>query len=165
MLSMRGLIALLRTVSRRLAEASMAALALLTLVDVLGRYVFNVSVVGAVELTEVLMVGVIFSGIVLASLEREHISVDVLPLPFSARGLAVHDGLSRLLAIGISLLLGAVSWTQARSALDFADRTTMLSLPLAPVVFFMSALLFCNAVVLVGQWWLDRRIEPGPTHD
>ena len=128
-------------------------------------YVFNVSVVGAVELTEVLMVGVIFSGIVLATLQREHISVDVLPLPFRARGLKLHDAASRLLAIGISLLLGAVSWTQARSALDFADRTTMLSIPLAPVVFFMSALLFCNALVLVAQWWLDHGAEPAPTHD
>ena len=64
--------------------------------------------------------------------------------------------LSRLLGIGISLLLGAVSWTQARSALDFADRTTMLAIPLAPVVFFMSALLFCNALVLAAQWWLGR---------
>lgn len=142
----------------------MAALALLTLTDVLGRYVFNISVVGAVELTEVLMVGVIFSGIVLATLAREHISVDVLPLPFNASGKRLHDAASRLLSIGISLLLGAVSWAQARSALDFSDRTTMLSIPLAPVVFFMSALLFCNALVLAAQWWLDRGAAPA-AHD
>ncbi len=147
----------LRTLLRRLAEGCMAVLALLTLTDVLGRYVFNVSVVGAVELTEVLMVGVIFSGIVLATLAREHVCVDVLPLPFGRRGQRLLDAASRLLAILISGLLGAVSWTQARSALDFADRTTMLAIPLAPVVFFMSALLFCNALVLAGQWWLDAR--------
>ncbi len=157
---MRRVTASLRALLCRIAEFSMAALALLTLADVLGRYVFNVSVVGAVELTEVLMVGVIFCGIVLATLSHEHIRVDVLPLPFNALGRRLHDLMSRLLAVGISLLLGAVSWTQARSAFDFADRTTMLSIPLAPVVFFMSALLFCNALVLIAQWWLDRGTEP-----
>lgn len=154
---MRRLIDALQKLLRRLAEACIAALALLTMADVLGRYVFNVSVVGAVELTEVLMVGVIFSGIVLATLEREHISVDMLPLPLGRRGHRLHDVASRLLAILTSLLLGAVSWSQALSALDFADRTTMLAIPLAPVVFFMSALLFCNALVLAVQWWYDMR--------
>ena len=140
---------------RRLAEAGMVALALLTLADVLGRYVLNVSVVGAVELTEMLMVGVIFSGIVLATVQREHVTVDLLPLRFGRRGRRIHLLASHLLAIGISALLGAVTFSQASSALDFGDRTTMLGLPLAPIVFFMSGMMFLNALVLALQFWVD----------
>lgn len=141
----------------------MVALALLTLVDVLGRYVFNVSVIGAVELTEMLMVGVIFSGVVLATQAREHVVVDLLPLPFGAGGQRVMRAISHGLAAGISALLGAVTWSQALSALDYGDQTTMLHLPLAPMVLFMSAMLFVNACVHAAQLWADLKL--GAAHD
>lgn len=73
---MNSILSLLRAGLRRLTELFMVSLALLTLADVLGRYIFNVSVMGAVELTEILMVGVIFCGIVFATMEREHVVVD-----------------------------------------------------------------------------------------
>ncbi|MEJ7930072.1 TRAP transporter small permease [Ramlibacter sp. AN1015] len=151
---MTSVLLFLRAALKRLAEACMAALALLTLADVLGRYVFNVSVVGAVELTEILMVGVIFSGVVLATLGREHVAVDLLPMPFGATGQRVLAVLTHVLAAGVSVLLAATSWEQARSALEYADQTQMLRLPLAPVVFFMSAMLFVNALVQIAMLWV-----------
>lgn len=144
---------------RRLAEFCIAALTLLTLADVLGRYVFNISVIGAVELTEVLMVGVIFGGIVMASIAREHVSVDLLRLGLGPRGRRLHRSANHLLAMLISLMLGSVTGSQARTALEFGDRTTMLGIPLAPVVFFMSAMLFVNAGVHALQFWRDRKRE------
>src|SRR5690606_25237524 len=132
---------------RRLTELCMAVLALLTLADVLGRYVFNVSVMGAVELTEILMVGVIFCGIILATMAREHVAVDLLPIPFGETGARVAHIATSLLAAGISALLAVVSWSQAQSALDYGDQTTMLGLSLAPVVYFMSIMLFINTIV------------------
>jgi TRAP-type C4-dicarboxylate transport system permease small subunit len=158
-------IPLLTIALKRLAELCMAALALLTLTDVFGRYVFNVSVVGAVELTEMLMVGVIFSGVVLATQAREHVAVDLLPLPFGANGKRLMQALSHALAAGISALLGSVTWSQALSALDYGDQTTMLRLPLAPMVFFMSTLLFINACVHAMQLWTDLQTPTGTQHD
>ena len=154
---MTTVLSLLHTALRRLAELCMVALALLTLADVLGRYVFNVSVMGAVELTEILMVGVIFSGVVLATLAREHVAVDLVPIPFGAAGRQASRLLSHGLAAGISALLGAVSWSQAESAREYADQTQMLSLPLAPVVYFMSAMLFVNTLVQLGLLLADLR--------
>jgi TRAP-type C4-dicarboxylate transport system permease small subunit len=140
---------------RRLAEACMVCLALLTLADVLGRYVFSMPLVGAVEVTELLMVGVIFSGIVLATGKREHVAVDLLALALGPRGQRVQRAASQLLAIAISLILGAVTWSQGHATLEYGDRTTMLGVPLAPAVFFMSAMLFLNAFVQAGLFWLD----------
>lgn len=154
---------LLRLALHRLTELCMVALALLTLTDVLGRYVFNVSVLGAVEMTEMLMVGVIFTGILLATLERGHIAVDLLSSGLGPRSRRVQQLASQLLALGISVLLGAVTWSQALSALDYGDRTTMLGLPLAAVIFFMSAMLFLNAAVLAYQFGVD--LKRGPAHD
>ena len=144
-----------QTALRRMAELCLVALALLTLADVLGRYVFNVSVVGAVELTEMLMVGVIFTGIVLTTAKREHVAVDLLTVGLGPRGRRVQQAASHLLAIVISLLLGTVTWSQGLSALESHDRTTMVGLPLAPMIFFMSVMLFLNAIVQAQQLRAD----------
>jgi TRAP-type C4-dicarboxylate transport system permease small subunit len=149
---------------RRLAEVCMVALALLTLADVLGRYVLSMPIMGAVELTELLMVGVIFSGIVLATGKREHVAVDLLALALGPRAQRVQRSVSQLLAIVISLILGAVTWSQGHATLEYADRTTMLGVPLAPAVFFMSAMLFLNAFVQAGLFWLDTQQTKG-AHD
>ena len=71
---------------RRLLEwlcGSLAALALfaimmLTLVDVSGRKVLSESVPGSLEMTELLMVVVIFAGLPLVSLAGEHVVFDSL---------------------------------------------------------------------------------------
>lgn len=149
----------LRTVLRRIAEAGMLALALLTLADVLGRYVFNLPVLGAVELTEALMVGVIFTGIVLATVQREHVTVDLLTIGRGRRGRCIQKVVGQLIAAAISLLLGAVTWSQAESALEYQDRTAMVGLPLGPVIVFMSLMLFFNAGVHVVQLWRELRME------
>lgn len=149
---------------RRVAEACMVALALLTLADVLGRYVFSVPLVGAVEVTELLMVGVIFCGIVLATGKREHVAVDLLSLALGPRAQRVQQSAGQLLAVVISAVLGAVTWSQGHTSLEFGDRTTMLGLPLAPAVFFMSAMLFLNAFVQAGLFWLDLQ-RPRAAHD
>lgn len=160
---MKTFSSLLKAGLRRLTELCMAALALLTLADVLGRYIFNVSVMGAVELTEILMVGIIFCGIILATQEREHVVVDLLPLPFGEKGARFTHAATQLLAAGISALLAVVSWTQAESALEYGDQTTMLGLPLAPVIYFMSIMLFVNTAVQLDL--LRRDLHGVTTHD
>ncbi|HEX7380562.1 MAG TPA: TRAP transporter small permease [Nevskiaceae bacterium] len=146
-----------RALLRRGAELSLAALALLTLGDVLGRYLFHLPVPGAVELTEVLMVAVIFLGVVLATLQDEHVVVDVFTSAFRTRIRLAIRTLGSLFAVVVSLVLGVTGWQQAMSALDFGDQTTILALPLAPVVFFMSVLLFVNALLQAHVAW--RRLH------
>ncbi len=148
---MNRFLSYLESALQLVAALCLAALALLTLTDVFGRYLLHFPVRGAVEMTEVLMVGVIFAGIVLATRARAHVAVDLLSLHLGARALWLQQCFSHLAATLISLLLALVSWEQALSALDFGDRTTMLGIPLAPVVFFMSTLLFLNTLVHLGH--------------
>ena len=138
---------------RRIAEISLAAMMLLTVVDVLGRYVFHFPVAGSVELTEMLMVAVIFAGIPLATAAHAHVAVDLVTMTLGPRARRVQQAASHLLALCASLLFGVVSWDRALSAHEFQDQTTILSLPLAPMVFFMSTLLFVNALGNMAQLW------------
>lgn len=152
---------LLQPLLKRMAEISLAAMALLTLVDVLGRYVFSFPVQGSVELTEMLMVAVIFSGIPLATAAHAHVAVDIVTLALGPRTRWLQTVLAHSIALGASLLFGSVTWSRALAAREFQDQTTMLGLPLAPMVFFMSVLLFVNALGNAAQLWnaMTRRSE------
>jgi TRAP-type transport system small permease protein len=149
---------------RAAAAMFLVGLAAVTLLDVLGRYVFHFPVRGAVELIEALMVGTIFTGIVLATIAHQHVTVDLFALRLGRRGRRIQLAFSLVLAAAVSALLGAVSWSQARSAQEFGDRSTMLGLPMGPQVFFMSAFLFVNAIVYVWQLWRLLR-DPPQAHE
>ena len=148
---------------RAAAALFLVALAVVTLLDVLGRYVFHVPLRGAVELIEAIMVGTIFTGIVLATMARQHVMVDLFAMRLGHRGRRIQLAFSLLLAAVVSALLGLVTWSQALSALAYGDKTTMLGLPMAPQVFFMSAFLFLNAIVYLAQLWRLWR-EPVSPH-
>ena len=47
------------------------------------------------------------------------------------------------------------------SARDYGDKTTMLGIPMAPLMFCMSAFLFLNGLIHAAQLWglLARRSE------
>ncbi len=104
----------------------------LTFADVIGRKLFDASIPGSVELTELLMLAVIFAAMPLTSLHGEHVIFDLLDR-------ALPDGLKRVqhrianLAC-TALLLGA-AWLVHGRALrlaDGGDTTAQLTLPLAP---------------------------------
>ena len=94
----------------------------------------------------------------LENLRIMRISVLVFAIATLSRDLANPVPLA-IAGTAVSALLGATSWSQAASAREFGDQTQMLNLPLAPVVYFMSAMLFVNALVQIGLLWSDLRGE------
>lgn len=137
---------------RRIAEVAMFAMMLLTLLDVAGRYLLNYPVQGAVELTELLMVAVIFSGICLSSAARGHVTVDLIAMALNGRLRFAQ----RLLGDGVSLaimgLLAAVSWSKAAEIADFGDRTAVLLMPIAPAAYFMAVMLSLTTLYHLAQF-------------
>ncbi|WP_232315400.1 TRAP transporter small permease [Aquincola tertiaricarbonis] len=130
-----------------LAGLALFAIMLLTLVDVSGRKFAATSVPGSLELTELLMVVVIFAGLPLVSLRREHV---------------VFDSLDRLLPAGVQRLqrrivdvlcaaaLGGVGWLMWEKALqvsEYGDTTAQLHIPQGPFIGLMAVL--CGVTALV----------------
>jgi TRAP-type C4-dicarboxylate transport system permease small subunit len=129
--------------------AALALLSLmgLTLVDVLGRKLFATSLPGALELTELLMVAVIFASLPLVALAGEHVVFDSLDsrIPPKLRRVqrAAIDLLCAVLLAGLAWLM----WGKAGQMAEFGDTTAQLRLPLAPFVHGMSVLLAVAAAV------------------
>ncbi len=143
----RGLAGILTTI----VVVSLSVMSLLTTVDATGRYLLNRPVLGSVELTELLMVALIFAAIPLVTLSHGHVVVDIFSLLVPRRARPFQRAAGHLLACGISGLLATVAWQKAVSVSRYGDLTPMINIPLGPFVYAMSLLLALNALVHLGQ--------------
>ncbi|MEZ5646515.1 MAG: TRAP transporter small permease [Burkholderiaceae bacterium] len=129
----------------------MAAMALfsimwLTLVDVTGRKFFNNSVPGGLEITEILMVIVIFGALPLVSWRGEHVVFDSLDAitPDWLKGLQAR--IIHLLSGFVFGYMGKLMVQRAERFAEYGDTTAHLLLPVAPVAYLMAALLVVTAL-------------------
>jgi TRAP-type C4-dicarboxylate transport system permease small subunit len=130
-----------------LAAAALFAIMILTLIDVSGRKALSQSVPGSLEMTELLMVVVIFSGLPLVSLAGEHVVFDSLD-PWLPRGVRRAQGLLVDACCALGLLgVAWLMWTMASQMAGYGETTAQLKLPKAPFVYGMS--LLCTVTALV----------------
>ncbi len=130
-----------------LAAVALFAIMALTLFDVLGRKLFNHSINGSLELTEILMVVVIFAALPLVSLHGEHVvfdSLDNLMPPWLRR---LQQALVDLCCAGALGGLAWLMWDKADQMASYGDTTAQLQLPLGPFVHLMAVL--CGLTALV----------------
>ncbi len=130
---------------KAIAVLGLCFMSLLTVVDATGRYIFNHPIIGSVELTELLMVTVIFSSIPLMTRSRGHITVDSFSQLFSAHAQRMQDHIANLISLVVSAFLAWVTLNKAQTTAAYGDITAMLSIPLAPFVYLMAALLMLDA--------------------
>ncbi len=130
-----------------IAALALFAIMVLTLADVSGRKLLSTSVPGSLELTELLMVVVIFAGLPLVSLRGEHVVFDSLdPLLERTIGRAqvlVVDLVVAALLMGMAWLM----WIKAGQMAEYGDTTAQLKIAQAPFVYLMSLLLAVTALI------------------
>jgi TRAP-type C4-dicarboxylate transport system permease small subunit len=130
-----------------LGAVALFAIMILTLVDVSGRKALSESVPGSLEMTELLMVMVIFAGLPLVSLAGEHVVFDSLD-PWLPKWLRRVQGLLVDFACAAALLgLAWLMWGKAGEMAGYGETTAQLRLPKAPFVYGMSVLCALTAVV------------------
>ena len=130
-----------------ISGAAMMSMMVITVLDVVGRYLFQRPLTGALEVTEILLVLTVFSGLALAALKRTHIEIDVLERWFPA-------ALWRALGLGANALFGLclgyagylMTLQAHRLGLD-GETTMMLKVPLVFVGWAMAVLLFVCAAL------------------
>jgi TRAP-type C4-dicarboxylate transport system permease small subunit len=144
-----------------LAALGLFGIMMLTLVDVAGRKLLDASVPGSLELTELMLVVVIFAGLPLVSLKAEHVVFDSLD-PYLPRLLQrvqqilVDAGCAAAL-LGVAWLM----WTKGSQMAEYGDVTAQLKLPLGPFVHLMSVL--CAVTAFVHALLMVQPVDPHPT--
>jgi TRAP-type C4-dicarboxylate transport system permease small subunit len=144
----------LEIVCGTLAGLALLAIMLLTFLDVSGRKILSQSITGSLELTELLMVVVIFGALPLVSLKGEHVVFDsldaMLPKGFQRVQRALADIVCAALLLGLAYLM----W---KTGADFAvtgETTAQLKITKAPFIQGMGWLCGLTALVhLVKAFW------------
>lgn len=155
---------LLDLLSGLLSGIALFAIMALTFFDVLGRKFLSNSIPGSLELTELLMVVVIFAALPLVSRRGEHVEFDSLDpyLPLwvrRAQGLIVH--------VLCAVLLIGLGWLMWRTGVQFSangETTAQLHIPKAPFIYGMGVLCALTGVVhlaLLTQKPVERREGEG----
>ena len=100
---------------------------LLTFVDVVARYVFHRPVRGAFEVTELMLLVLIFAGLPLVSLADEHVTMDFIDRCCSAGGrLRLLERLVQAVDAGFMFLLAWLIWLKAGRIWAYGDTTDVL---------------------------------------
>jgi TRAP-type C4-dicarboxylate transport system permease small subunit len=85
----------------------LAALVLLTLADIVGRYWFNSPISGAFELTQIMLAMLIFLALPLTTFDSEHVEVDI----FYRMATPLYQTLMRIFSSVCSLFaLSVMAW-------------------------------------------------------
>jgi TRAP-type C4-dicarboxylate transport system permease small subunit len=124
---------------------------LITFIDVVGRYFFDAPLTFAVELTELGMGLLVFFGLAVTTLNRGHISVDLVSGMVSTR---IHTLLIRIAAVSGFIFMGLVAWRLWDRAANFMSdglATQVLFLSVYPVVFVMAVSSAFAALIVLMQ--------------
>jgi TRAP-type transport system small permease protein len=120
---------------------------IITFCDVIGRKFLGSSIPGVVEITELLMLALIFIGLPLCSLRSEHVVFDLLDkfLPaFLAKYVNfISHSACVLLLVGATWLV----WERAVRTLSQGDITAQLQIPFAPFYYGTALLLGITSLV------------------
>ncbi len=125
---------------------------MLTVADVVLRYIFNRPIMGSMELTEYLMVCVGTLGLAWCALEGAHIKVELIVSRFPQRLQKFVDSFNYVLLIGVSGVIASQTFVRAGTVRRLHVASAMLDVPQHPFVLvttFSYLLLFLTAIMLL----------------
>ena len=130
-----------------LAGAALFAIMALTFFDVSGRKFLSQSITGSLELTELLMVVVIFAALPLVSLKGEHVVFDSLDglMPRWVR--KIQQGLIHIISAALLFGLAYLMWQTGGEFAATGETTAQLKITKAPFIQGMG--LLCGLAGLV----------------
>ena len=120
------------------ASAILLGMMLLTVVDVVARYVFSRPVRGAFEVTELMLLVLIFAGLPLVSFADEHAVMDFIDRLFGRRGQHRLQRLVQVANASFMFLLAWLVWRKADRIWAYRDATDVLRIVYGPFVYFMA---------------------------
>jgi len=113
----------------------------LTFADVVARYVFSRPVRGAFEVTELMLVVLIFAGLPLVSWADEHALMDFIDRLLGARAQRLLVRAVQAACAAVMFLLTWLIWLKADRIWAYRDATDVLRVVYGPFVYFMAVML------------------------
>ena len=129
------------------ASIILLAMMLLTFTDVVARYVFSRPLRGAFEITELLLLVLIFAGLPLVSFTDEHAVMDFIDRVLGPRAMRRLTGVVQTVNAAFMFLLAWLTWLKADRIWAYRDATDVLRIVYGPFVYFMAVTLALAGVI------------------
>ena len=129
------------------ASAILFAMMSLTFADVVARYVFNFPLRGAFEITELMLLVLIFAGLPLVSHADEHVTMDFIDRVLGPRALAFLLRAVHVLCAAVMFFLTWQVWTKAGRLAGYGDTTDVMKILVSPFVYFMAVMIGLTGLV------------------
>lgn len=122
----------------KLGSVALVAMMIVTVIDVAGRYLFNTPILGAFELTEFLVLILIFSFLAHTQSQKRHICCEILAdlLPNKIQFVSgVINSIISLVLFGLITYMGIV---KAIELMQTGESSPNLVIPNYPFAFFLA---------------------------
>lgn len=129
-----------------IGAAGMFVMMMITVIDVVMRYIIKHTIPGAPELAEFLMIFVIFLTWAYCADKRSHVAVGILVEKFPKK---VQKGLELSLLLPTLLVYGFMAWRMWVEVFQQRSVSTVLRIPKAPFYFIMCIGVFLLCVALI----------------
>ena len=149
-----------------LVAAIMFIMMVLTFIDVVGRQGFDSPVPGGTELTELSLGFVVYLGLPLVCIRREHITIGLMAGLFRGMALRIQHVILNLIFAAVTFIWARQVWIQAESLQSSNTELMFLQIETAPFVFVMSVLtFFATLIFLVLAWCYAHGARPKSAED
>lgn len=139
-----------------IAAVALFSIMALTFFDVISRKLLDNSIPGSLEITELLMVSVIFAALPLVSIRSEHVTFDSFDSMLSPTMLRIQSVLVNLICIAGFLGIGWLMWKMGLKFSENGDKSAQLAIPQAPFIYAMALFLWLCALVHVGLLFTSK---------
>jgi TRAP-type transport system small permease protein len=129
------------------ASAILLCLMLLTFADVVARYLFNSPIPGGFEITELMLLVLIFAGVPLVSHADEHVTMDFIDRMLPEGGNRVLIRIVHAGCAAVFFFLTWQVWIKAGRITSYGDTTDVLKILVGPFVYFMALMLALTGVI------------------
>ncbi|MBW1721475.1 MAG: TRAP transporter small permease [Deltaproteobacteria bacterium] len=120
---------------------------MITVTDVFLRKFTSWSVLGSVELTEMMMIMVVFCSLAECQVHDGHIKVDLILKQFSPRVQSIFDIVTQFICFVLFSLMTWAIYRHANNMREWGEVTLDLALPVYPFVYV--AVVGCGLLALV----------------
>jgi TRAP-type C4-dicarboxylate transport system permease small subunit len=129
------------------ASAILFCMMTLTFVDVVLRYVFNRPLRGAFEVTELMLLVLIFAGLPLVTHANEHVTMDLIDRWLGPRLLGRLRRVTEAICAALMFALTWFMWLKATRIAGYGDTTDVLRIAVGPFVYFMVAMILLSGLI------------------
>jgi len=163
------IIGALTAMLRAAAGAMLVASVGINFVNIIGRYVFSVSITWAEEAMLFLMIGCVFLGAGPVGYLGRHIRMDVVVSALPPRARRFFEVLSDVVTIFTCVMLAIFAWPVVSMLAELDERSDTANIPLAipqsalPIGLLLTALLIAARLILHGPGRAD--VEPHQDSD